>query len=68
MEPDHSKLIDDLGGTQAVAALTKQSKQHVSRWRKVGIPWKYRTFLKGVAEAQNIPLPYNFDGVDLDGI
>ena len=68
MELDHSKLIDDLGGTQAVANLTKQSKQHVSNWRRVGIPWKYRPFLKQVAEAHKVPLPHNFDGADLDAI
>jgi hypothetical protein len=34
----HSKIIDRLGGTVAVARLCKVSSQAVSKWRTYGIP------------------------------
>ena len=34
----HSKIIDKLGGTVAVARLCRVSSQAVSKWRTYGIP------------------------------
>jgi len=41
-----SKLIDDLGGTGAVAAECEVSSQAVSKWRRVGIPKSRRKYLR----------------------
>ena len=41
-----SKLIDDLGGTVAVAAECEVSSQAVSKWRRSGIPNSRRKYLK----------------------
>lgn len=38
---DHSKLIDDLGGTSHVAEICRITTGAVSQWRKSGIP-EYR--------------------------
>jgi DNA-binding transcriptional regulator YdaS (Cro superfamily) len=35
---DHSTIIDQLGGTYAVAHAVGCNPSNVSRWRKVGIP------------------------------
>jgi hypothetical protein len=34
----HSKIIDSLGGTVAVAEMCRVTSQAVSKWRKDGIP------------------------------
>jgi hypothetical protein len=45
---DVNKIIDDLGGTNAVAELCKVSPQAVSQWRDDGIPPARLMFLKVV--------------------
>ena len=45
---DHSKLIDELGGTVKVAQLCQVSSQAVSKWRREGIPDARLMFLKAV--------------------
>jgi len=36
--PEHSNLVDRLGGTSEVARLCQVSSQAVSKWRNDGIP------------------------------
>lgn len=43
---DHSKIIDDLGGTAKVAALCEVSMAAVSQWRDSGIPKPRLMFLR----------------------
>lgn len=43
---DDSKLIDELGGTGAVARIFEISDPTVSIWRKTGIPKARRMYLK----------------------
>jgi hypothetical protein len=43
---DASKIIDDLGGTNAVAELCQVTPQAVSQWRDDGIPPARLMFLK----------------------
>lgn len=43
---DASKIIDDLGGTNAVAELCEVTPQAVSQWREDGIPNARLMFLK----------------------
>lgn len=43
---DASKIIDALGGTNAVAELCEVTPQAVSQWREVGIPNARLMFLK----------------------
>ncbi|MNV15077.1 hypothetical protein D3C71_1057800 [compost metagenome] len=45
--PD-SDIIDDLGGTAAVARLCKVKDPSVSEWRKTGIPDARRMFLEAI--------------------
>lgn len=45
---DHSKIIDDLGGTAKVAALCEVSMAAVSQWRESGIPKARLMFLQVV--------------------
>ena len=45
---DASKVIDDLGGTNAVAELCDVSPQAVSQWREDGIPKARLMYLKAV--------------------
>jgi len=42
----HSKIIDELGGTVAVARLCEVEPPSVSEWRRVGIPRARMMFLK----------------------
>jgi hypothetical protein len=41
-----SKVIDDMGGTSAVARLCKVRPPSVSQWRRTGIPAARRQFLE----------------------
>lgn len=43
---DHSKVIDELGGTAKVAALCEVSMAAVSQWREVGIPKSRLMYLR----------------------
>ena len=43
---NHSKIIDEFGGTVAVARLCKVSSQAVSKWRNEGIPEARLMYLK----------------------
>jgi len=43
---DANKLIDSLGGTNAVAQLCEVSAQAVSQWRDEGIPKARMMFLR----------------------
>lgn len=43
---EHSKLIDEMGGTVHVARLCNVSSQAVSKWRKDGIPEARLMYLK----------------------
>ena len=45
---DHSKIIDDLGGTAEVAVLCRVSMAAVSQWRKSGIPPAREMYLRVV--------------------
>jgi len=45
---DASKIIDELGGTTAVAELCKVTPQAVSQWREDGIPPARLMFIKVV--------------------
>ncbi|HQS59751.1 MAG: hypothetical protein B7Y56_03130 [Gallionellales bacterium 35-53-114] len=43
---DNNKIIDDLGGTNAVAEICNVTKGAVSQWRKEGIPDSRLMYLK----------------------
>jgi hypothetical protein len=45
---DANKVIDDLGGTNAVAELCRVTPQAVSQWRDTGIPDARLMYLKVV--------------------
>lgn len=46
---DHSRIIDQLGGTTKVAALCQVKSQAVSRWRRDGIPQARLMYLQLIA-------------------
>ena len=46
MKTRDSKIIDEFGGTTAVAQLCEISPQAVSKWRKYGIPDSRIKYLK----------------------
>jgi hypothetical protein len=46
MHKTDSRLIDDMGGTVAVATECEVSSQAVSKWRKYGIPNSRRKYLR----------------------
>lgn len=48
MQADHSRLIDDLGGTSAVAKMFDIEPPSVSYWRANGIPKARLMYLKAV--------------------
>lgn len=56
----HSKLIDKLGGTQAVADGLKVSKAVVSGWRTRGISEAGMYKIKAFAERRGFKLPASF--------
>jgi hypothetical protein len=70
--PEHSKLIDDLGGPLAVAKIVGAhigreadnpfSPQNVTQWRWRGIPFRYRACLAIRAREKNIGVPKGFLG------
>lgn len=45
---DANKVIDELGGTNAVAELCQITPQAVSQWREDGIPKAREMFLRAV--------------------
>ena len=45
---DPNTIIDELGGTNAVAKLCETSPQAVSKWRKKGVPSARLMYLKAV--------------------
>ena len=57
MHTDHSRLIDDLGGTGAVARMFEIEPPSVSYWRKHGIPKSRLMYLKATH-----PAKFNVDG------
>jgi hypothetical protein len=63
-----TRLIDELGGPQAVADLVEQRlgirlrRQAVSAWRNRGIPYRYRAALAIAARERAVGLPPNFLG------
>lgn len=57
----HSKFIDRLGGTFAVARLLRvENPRVVSNWRKRGIAREWRPLLVDEAAKQNIEAPRGF--------
>lgn len=46
---EHSRIIDQLGGTTKVAALCRVKSQAVSRWRRDGIPQARLMYLELIA-------------------
>lgn len=57
MHTDHSRLIDDLGGTGEVARMFEIEPPSVSYWRKHGIPKARLMYLKTA-----FPSKFNTDG------
>ena len=49
-----SDLIDQLGGTNAVAGLTQNTAATVSGWRVRGISWRFRAVLAALAAERGI--------------
>ena len=45
---DHSRLIDELGGTTSVARLCNVEPQAVSKWKREGIPGARMQFLQAM--------------------
>lgn len=56
----HSALIDNLGGTSAVARALGVADQTVSSWRERGVSWRYRPTLATMARRRKIALPADF--------
>lgn len=59
---EDSKLIDELGGTGAVARIFEISDPTVSIWRKTGIPKARRMYLKAVYPHLFVQQPHNVIG------
>lgn len=64
MKKEHSELIDRLGSNKGVIKILggRVSSQSVSKWRQLGIPWKYRVMLRDEAERNGIDVPSDFLG------
>ena len=60
MEQEPVSLIDQLGGTGAVAARLRQKDNTVSMWRERGIPWKWRPSIVEFANEKGVPIPPDF--------
>lgn len=45
---DPNKIINSLGGTNAVAELCEVTKSAVSQWRKAGIPHSWIKYLRAI--------------------
>lgn len=56
----HSKLINKLGGTAAVARFLKVPANYVSKWRRRGIPWHHRFAVSQLAAEYEVNLPEEF--------
>jgi hypothetical protein len=50
-------LIDELGGTLAVATLCEVSEAAVSQWRRHGVPKQRRTQIVIGLTKRNLPIP-----------
>lgn len=56
------QLIDELGGTTALAKEMDVTPHAISNWRKRGIPWKSRPAIARLASERGIELPSGFWG------
>ena len=62
----HADLIDSLGGYIALAAaLTKQTGRDfdartVHKWKKNGVPYRWRPLVAGLARSKKVALPKGF--------
>lgn len=56
----HSRFIDQLGGTAAVARITEQDMRVISNWRSRGIASRWRKPLAKLAERKGIAVPSRF--------
>jgi hypothetical protein len=63
---EHGAFIKSLGGGTAVAAYLSDrtgeriDREAVYKWGSQGVPWRWRPFLKPLAEAKGIALPEGF--------
>jgi hypothetical protein len=68
MTQTHADLIDRLGGGTAVAEALAQffdpppDRDLVYKWKKNGVPWKFRLQVAELAKSKNVPLPDDFLG------
>lgn len=68
VRPDHSKLINALGGPAALSRIVVErlgtairiSPTAVSHWRFRGIPHRHRVAIARFAAAEGIEIPENF--------
>ena len=57
MKHNASQIIDALGGTTKVAALTQAPTSTVHSWRKIGIPTSRMAHLELIADREGVKLP-----------
>jgi len=56
----HGVLIDNLGGTGAVAKRLGISQSRVANWRERGVSWQWRSAIAEFAKEAGIDLPEGF--------
>jgi hypothetical protein len=64
---NHAALIDDLGGGTLLAEAVFGSvgpggkhREAVYKWKRNGIPWRWRLRVQELAQERGIPLPPGF--------
>lgn len=69
MQDAHSKLIDDLGGEDALAskiaaiAVESPNREAIRKWRRNDVPWRWRAVVAKIARRHRVRLPDGFEGV-----
>jgi hypothetical protein len=61
----HAPLIDTLGGGTAIAEAlwgeaTERRREAVYKWKRNGIPWRWRLEIYRLAGLRGVPVPSEF--------
>jgi hypothetical protein len=57
---EHSKLINELGGSKLLADAIGAAPNAVANWNKRKIPWRYRHVVAKLAAERGVDLPSDF--------
>jgi hypothetical protein len=68
MQHEHATLIDQLGGGSAIVRAlwgdgiedADRRREAVYKWKRNGIPWRWRASIQKLAQKKRIPLPASF--------